>query len=209
MKLTCHEVDHPWISIEDFYNEEDLRMVWEELEFLSYPHKLLPPDKTTAAVKDGKILKKNAAVFLDHLYANRGVSNILSVNRKLLNCNITNDHNLDIFKNHDNWFFKYYKTWDDFTMISYYEDSDYYLPHDDKSGITAITWFFKEPKRFTGGDLIFPHTKEKIECKNNKIVVFPSCVVHQATEIKMEKKYQGQRLGRYAMSQFLSPAPTL
>ena len=169
----------------------------------------MPPDKTTAAVKDGKILKKNAAVFLDHLYANRGISNILSVNRKLLNCNITNDHNLDIFKNHDNWFFKYYKTWDDFTMISYYEDSDYYLPHDDKSGITAITWFFKEPKRFTGGDLIFPHTKEKIECKNNKIVVFPSCVVHQATQIRMEKKYQGQRLGRYAMSQFLSPAPTL
>ena len=96
----------------------------------------------------------------------------------------------------------------DFTLISYYENNDYYKAHADTSDITALTWLFKEPKRFTGGDLIFPDTEERIECKNNKIILFPGCIRHQVTEINMEKQHQNQKLGRWCITQFLHSNPS-
>ena len=32
MKITCHEgVEHPWISIEDFYNQQELDFIWNAI----------------------------------------------------------------------------------------------------------------------------------------------------------------------------------
>ena len=39
----------------------------------------------------------------------------------------------------------------DTSIISYYEDNDYYEPHHDKFMWTSLTWFYREPKKFTGG----------------------------------------------------------
>ena len=206
MKIICHETEHPWISIEDFYDQQELAFIWEELEFLSYPWKLLPPDDTNSAVEYGEILKQNNGVFLDTVYHNRRYSNILSANRKVRTCtsnSIKEKGKLKILQNHDNWFFKRFRCYDDFTLLSYYENEDYYKPHEDSACITALTWLYKEPKRFTGGDLIFPDTNEVVECKNNKTILFPSSITHQVTEVKMDEKYRGKRLGRWCITQML------
>ena len=37
MKIQNYDEAFPYIIIDDYYDEEELRMIWEELEFLSYP----------------------------------------------------------------------------------------------------------------------------------------------------------------------------
>jgi hypothetical protein len=58
---------------------------------------------------------------------------------------------------------------------------------------------------FSGGDLKFLDYDIDIELENNMVVIFPSCYLHQATDVKMDEsieKFSGY--GRYCMSQFLS-----
>ena len=64
----------------------------------------------------------------------------------------------------------------DDTLISYYEDSEYYKPHEDIFNFAKLTWFFKEPKKFEGGDLVFTEFGEIVKCENNKCIVFPSAL---------------------------------
>ena len=73
--------------IDNFYNEDELDLIWQELNFYTYPNKLLP------AKKYGGIpsYTKSKGLVLDSLYKNyvdtgknyRNISNILTVNRKL------------------------------------------------------------------------------------------------------------------------------
>ena len=42
--------------VEDFYNKEELKLIWRELEFLRY--KMQIAETTSTAVVNGKLLKK-------------------------------------------------------------------------------------------------------------------------------------------------------
>ena len=81
------------------------------------------------------------------------------------------------------------------------EDGDFYLPHVDASVYTVISYFWKEPKKFTGGNLKLKDFDIEIEVKNNMVIYMPSVYVHEVTPIVMEEKSLGY--GRYSMSQFL------
>ena len=97
-------------------------------------------------------------------------------------------------------FFRYlWRSNRDETKIHYFENGDHYRPHTDDCVITAITWFYKEPKMFTGGDLIIEKAV-KFPCLNNTTVIFPSILYHEVTAVVMENL---SGLGRYSMSQFL------
>ena len=61
---------------------------------------------------------------------------------------------------------------------------------------------FSEPKKFSGGDLQFPSFDIEIECKNNRMIIFPGAVPH-ATKVLMEEQYRGQKLGRFVLVQLL------
>ena len=67
---------------------------------------------------------------------------------------------------------------------------------------TALIWFYKEPKRFTGGVLTFTQSKKTVECKHNRMVLFPSYYLHAVDEVTMEYKYRGKGLGRYCLTHF-------
>ena len=46
--------------IEDFYDEQELGLIWKELDYLTKTGKLMPPEKTGAARDEhGKVKKKN------------------------------------------------------------------------------------------------------------------------------------------------------
>ena len=36
-----------------------------------------------------------------------------------------------------------------------------------------ISYFYKEPKKFSGGELIFPSFDYSLTCKNNSIIIIP------------------------------------
>ena len=110
-----------------------------------------------------------------------------------------------MFKNHPHWLFNHLDALnEDNTQILYYENNDEYKPHRDLARLTAITWFYREPKKFTGGNLRFPKFDMEIECKHNRVILFPSSIHHGVEKVGMEEKDMGKKLGRFTMTQFLS-----
>jgi len=186
-----------YLLIENFYTEEELKMIWLELDMYScFPDRYLPPTETGSATNNfGDPLKLNGGLWLDEIYSGqyRYMSNILELNQKLF----------PLIKPESSWFFKDIQVNSDNTLISYYENNDFYKKHNDISYVTACTWFYKEPKRFSGGDFHFDDYDITIECKHNTCVVFPSNIYHSVDQITIPKQYEKQGLGRYCMSQFI------
>jgi Rps23 Pro-64 3,4-dihydroxylase Tpa1-like proline 4-hydroxylase len=196
MKVQYYNKDFPYIVIDDFYSENELTLIWEELNFLCYYEKLQPPQNTGSAFIEGaKLLKQNYGLFLDDIFPNRVISNILTCNRKIFK-------DLNIIKNHPNWFFKNFQYNQDYTILSYYENDHEYKQHHDVSNITCLSWFNKSPKQFLGGDLIFENGK-KIEYKDNRYVIFPSIIKHQVSKVSMDSDCVGKKMGRFCITQFL------
>jgi Rps23 Pro-64 3,4-dihydroxylase Tpa1-like proline 4-hydroxylase len=193
-----HYEPFPFLQIENFYDEDELELIWQELDFLSHPIKLNPPQKTgSARDKNNIILKNNSGILLEECYIERKLSNILYVNRKLFSKQIT-----DNFSDLSFGYEELNRTNDDRTLISYYENGGYYKPHMDDAIYTAVTWFFREPKHFIGGDFYFCDYNYKIEIQNNMTVIFPSFVKHSVDEIILnEDIFTGN--GRYCMTQFM------
>ena len=168
--------------IKNFYSEDELEIIWKELENLK--PQFGGPEKTgTAHDAIGQPKKNNKGVFLSQ------ENPITILNRKLFAPELI--HDLTKL----NWFFGYLKHINqDSTLVSYYENSGHYKAHTDESIITAIHYLWREPKTFTGGGLFFGDFEVPIE--NNCLLIFPSCTLH---EVKPLKGY-----GRYALTQFAS-----
>lgn len=199
MKVHSIQEPFPHLIIDEIYNDEEISLIWQELDFLCHPEKWRSPEDTGTAVHNDKPLKNNFGIFLDGkdgIYSDRKISNILTLNRKILDKGI-----LDVYANLSFGYQSAFMTSEDTTLISYYEDSHYYKKHNDNAVFTALTWFYKEPKAFFGGDLIFSDfDKYSVELKNNRAVLFPSFLFHEVEEICMPEHKSGY--GRYCMAQF-------
>jgi hypothetical protein len=189
-KFMFFESPVPHCIVRNYYNEKELELIFDELKFLK--GKLMPPEQTGTAVgEDGKPKKRNKGAFIDDLYTKRELSNILQLNKKIASPEIW--ANLD----GKHWFYKYIKPSDRLTaktLLSYYEDGDYYKPHTDSAMVTAISYHWTEPKQFKGGELYFGDYLVPIE--NNSLLIFPSCTEHEVKPVIGE--------GRYALTQFLN-----
>jgi hypothetical protein len=200
MDSIIHQIKNPFpfLQIENLYDENELKLIWQELDFLNCPNKLQLPEKTGTALNEENIpIKKNKGLFLDEIYSKREISNILTLNRKLFNSEIK-----DAFSELSFGYQSIKCTNSDSTLISYYENADYYRPHRDIALYTAVTWFFQEPKAFIGGDFYFSDYNMKIEIQNNMMILFPSFVEHSVDEIILKNKSLSG-YGRYAMTQFI------
>ncbi len=173
----------------DYYNIEEQKLIWQELEFLNKPGKMLSPNETG----DPNSSPNKVGVFLDRLYdKNKNFSNILKVNRKIFK-----------IKNflYENPFSRYLNIVDyDLTMISYYEDGSYYLPHFDSYTISSVTTFWKTPKMFSGGELMFCNYNYIPDMPHNTMILFPSYEAHEVSEVFMDNN-DGIN-GRYTINQF-------
>ena len=186
----------PHLIFSNFYNEQELDLIWEELNFYTKPNKLLE-------AKDfgGVVGKTNShALALDSLYPKerRSISNILTVNRKLFEpevlesfakvddcCSIATECNYDV------------------TKVRYYHDKEYYDPHIDSAfQFLAFSYIYKEPKKFSGGELYFPKYDYNYSCENNSIIIFPSWVEHGVTEVNIDNSDYYDGYGRYCISSF-------
>lgn len=199
MTLEIYTNPFPHVVIYDYFNENELKRVWKELDFLTYEDKLLGPSQTSAATSmDGRILKKNSALFLDQVYSNKDISDILKFSRKLYDLEDTKK----IIYEHS-WEFRPWK--DNIsgfnTLVSYYENSDYYEPHHDVGYYTVLIHLYKEPQQFTGGELYFPEFDFTLGNVSNRLFIFPCQLLHQVTPINMTgEKYSGN--GRYTITHF-------
>ena len=169
-----------------------------ELDYLSDDRRLIPPfEDKVGAKKDYKNIKNVGCLYLDEFYSQRHTSSILQITEKLFmdDCYIINSH--------PHWFFDTTEINVHHTHMLYYENTNEYQAHWDSCRITALTYFYRQPKSFTGGDLYFPDFDTKVECRNNRIIIFPSILNHASTPIIMKEKHKNQKLGKYCITQFM------
>ena len=132
----------PHLIIKNFYNPEELELIWEELKFYTKPGKLLEA-KDFGGVEENKEKNKGTnshALLLDGIYSKkyRSLSNILTVNRKLFDTELLNAfaniHDCCCIAPDSNW---------DVTKVRYYHNGDYYKPHTDRSmQFLAFSYFY-------------------------------------------------------------------
>ena len=191
----------PLMVVQNFYNKSELDLIWKELDFYTSPNKLFE-----AKEYGGVVDRTNAkAICLDELYKGqenkknfRNISNILTVNRKLFNSGV-----LDKFSQLHECCTLATESNHDVTKVRYYHNNEYYDPHTDKSVMfLAFSYFFKEPKKFTGGDLIFPKYDFKVPCDNNTMVIFPGWVEHGVRKVTIKDSDYFDGWGRYCISSF-------
>lgn len=205
LKIALIKDPFPHAIIDNFYTEDELKLIWHELDFYTSPHKFWDATQTGGAIDKltRMPLPKHYAIELDILYqSRRNVSDILTLNRKFFNADIVNA----ISELHP--FMKGLKQVNkDNTKIKYYEDGEYYKSHQDLARFTSVTYLFKEPKSFTGGDLFFEEYNYTIPIENNRLVFFTGCLLHASTDLKMnnEKKHQKcSGFGKYTISNFMN-----
>lgn len=182
--------------VEDAYDEFELKDIWKELTTLTNNKQLQPAIKTGPS-RDfiGRPQKENWGLFLEEYYPNRIYSDILRINRKVFSL-------VNYEFEQSNLFFRYILNCNsDVTLISYYENGGFYKPHRDSSVYTVLSYFYKEPKQFTGGNLKLIDFDIEIEIKNNMMIYLPSVYTHEVTDVSMESTSNCS--GRYCMSQFL------
>lgn len=192
----------PHLIIENFYNKEELKLVWEEFKFLTKPNKLLE-----AKDYGGVVTHTNShALILDEVYGKRyrKLSNILTVNRKLFTSDI-----LDLFAEIEDCCSIAKDCNYDVTKVRYYHDGEYYEPHTDRAfHFLAFSYFNKEPKKFSGGELYFPKYKYKYGCENNSMIIFPGWVEHGVSEVKIKDSDYYDGYGRYSITNFFGNKST-
>tara|TARA_R110002126_G_scaffold212233_2_gene358844 strand:- start:104 stop:691 length:588 start_codon:yes stop_codon:yes gene_type:complete len=189
-----------FITLDNTYTDNELQSIFAELNFLQFSGNFLDPSETgSARIEDtDKNLKykNNKGVFLDSIYSDRNTSVILKLNRKLFDINIDFVNLPPIFK-------LYQSVKHDTTLVSYYEDGGSYFSHRDIAHYTAVTYLYKTPKKFTGGNLILHDHNATLEPVFNRTYIFPSYVDHEVTPIEMSKEHANLGFGRYCISNFM------
>lgn len=197
MKILIKKEPFEHIIIKDMYDEQERHLIFREAEFLFT--KLGDPEKTRAALNvDGTHKKSGRGLFVDDLYTDRGLSDLLNVTRK--------PYGMVELRKAMEELGLYYKLFNetnhDCTLLQYYENDDHYDSHTDKSIFTIIYTFYKEPKCFRGGDLCFEDYEYYIPIENNQLVLFPSLISHRVTKVTMDKDlYMG---GRFSIANLVN-----
>ena len=183
------------VIVDNMYTEDELALIWREIYFLK--NKFEDSSKTgSARDENGRDKKENTALFIDNVYSNRKFSDILNVNKKafcrdLIEAIASMHPAYDIVRicNLDH------------TIINYYGDGCYYKTHYDETIFTFITFLMQGSCGYTGGDFLFPDYDYLVPQRNNRVIVFPGCIRHQVTEVKLHTPVSE---GRFSMAQFLN-----
>jgi hypothetical protein len=92
-KVHLKKEPFPHAIIEDFYNEEELKLVWKELEYLTSPNKMVLSGNELGTAKDNltqSIKSSSYGINLDEYFSKKKYSDILVVTDKIFNSNLLN-----------------------------------------------------------------------------------------------------------------------
>ena len=183
------------VVIDNFYTKEQLDIVLGEC--ISLIPLMMPPDKTASATgSNNEYIKNNYGAFVDE-----SNSKLVSFDYNMIRSDTVRNQLMKfnsmykIFKNINN----------SSTLVSYYTDGDYYDSHTDFAIFTVLVWVYKEPKQFSGGEIILESvvddSKATIDCLNNRALIFPSCTPHKVLKVSMEDI---PAAGRFCITHFLN-----
>lgn len=184
--------DFPILIVKNFFNKEDLNDLKKEIELLKYFE--LSPEHTQSAFYNGKYIKKNKGIFVDEIFYNNELKNkskILNINKKTYE-----NETIKIIKNINLIWSLLQTSNKNTTLISYYKNSDYFLPHTDMASVTILSYFV-EPN-FSGGELVFDESEIKIEIEDNLVVYMLGSLLHSVESVSSPPEVSS----RISMAQF-------
>ena len=198
MEVKYHEERIPFVVIDDLYDDKEQSEIMVELDYLCTERRLIPPFKDKNGASDEyRNIKNVGCLYLDNFYKKRRHSSILQITEKLFM------DDASLISNHPHWYFDISSINSHSTHILYYEDSNEYPAHRDECRFTAVTYFYRQPKKFEGGDLQFSDHQIEVECVNNRIIVFPSMLFHRSTPVRMLENDTHTKNGKFCITQFL------
>jgi len=196
----------PFVVVDNWYNEDEEKKIWKELEFYhSTENTERAETSIVARHHDGTSKSKAFRYYFDSWYNDKGI-------KKSHICNFTYKYRSPEFHKIIENCLPYYRSFSstnvNCNLISYYEENDYYEAHYDSFEWTSLIWYYKEPNQFKGGDFMFPESGHTIKLKNNRMVMFPSCYLHQVTPVKFNTPPKEEGLGRYTITHFFYTIPS-
>ena len=194
----------PYLVIDNWFNEQELDIVWKELDFLNSSNQMNRAEKESSTAKDeiGNSMAAAKRANLDEIYniKRADYSNILRLKDKL--------RQPSFFENvkktfTEGTFHRFTKIDRIDSLISYYENYDFYKTHNDISYLTILIWLYKEPKKFDGGELELNESSNIIDCKNNRLIMFRSDNFHTVNPVIMKSEDTNKMNGRFTLTYFL------
>lgn len=194
MEVEFVKAPFPHVLIKNTFDKNKYDQIYNEII------ELLP--QTTSPEKTGALpnTKKGNGCFVDYIPAystDRSRSKILTYTKELFSNKV-----IEVMQK-DECLFKYYysATTCDWTLLQSYDDGDYYDPHIDIALFTCITLVYKEPKKYTDGELVFPQFEYNPKIENNQTIIFPSRIQHKVTPVN--KKIKDIKFNRFTITKFL------
>ena len=194
MKIEVLKDPFPHVIIRDLYDEDELEAIWDELKFFTRPGKLLPPEHYGAAL--GKT--DASAIVLDRVFNDFSYSNILNLESRIFETNA-----LQKLSEVDESCRYFCRSVDLLTKLRYYHDDEGYSVHADYDrSFIAFFYYYKTPKKYKGGELIFPDHDYSFSCDNNTCIIIPGYIPHGVNKVSIKNSDYYDGYGRYCVSMF-------
>lgn len=207
MEIFYYKLPFEHIIIKDFFNNEELKEVNSEIDKITNFKGILSnllANKSGTAKKDGKLLAQRTAFFIEEIFhKNFSKSKIYTHATKPFKEPLVNEIS-------ENSTFGVCLRSINFTslLVSLYKDSDYYLPHPDKSLLTGTCFISRNIDNITGGELYFPDYNDfKILPEFNTFILFPSHTVHGVLPVNIIDKDTDEETVRISLNMFTYVLP--
>ena len=191
------------LYIEDTFTKDQMDFIWKELEFVTNRNAMQRWEISKEKFSEDLEVEKINNVFYPFVkYTDALLISPVAVFPKMQLCreevfsfyeSINPVHELYRHQNFHNVF------------ASYYQDADKYDYHRDSCCYTTLTYLYKEPKSFSGGEITLKvkEVEETKEIKNNMSIIFPGVYQHKVSPITMSSEFGNySTYGRYCISQF-------
>jgi len=189
----------PFLVIDNWYTPDEEKAVWSELDLYSHIAPTRSEDTNGIARDENNSALAKSFRWYQYDYYNDEYFHQFPIENSLYKVRTQEFHDQLMFAE------PYYRSLaasnSNTGLISYYEEGDEYKPHFDAYAWTHLVWFYKEPKKFIGGDFTINEANITIECKHNRAIFFPSCFLHSVDKVKMIEKMPFGH-GRWTITHF-------
>lgn len=189
------------LVIRNTFSEDQLKNIWKEIDFLTRKDVMQDPEHTGSAVdENGNAVKKNHGVWISKVFNDLESSSLYSNSMRVL----LSEDVVESLESLNPLHVMYKSVNDDNMLLSYYENGGGYDMHTDACAYTATTYFFREPKSFSGGEIVFQNGDDAYEqdIENNMTIIFPSAWWHKVNTVVMDGDSEFSGNGRYCLSTF-------
>ena len=211
-KITILSEPFPHLIAENFYDEEELKILWEVLDLITEEQKFVSPGEIHGAwnyVNDRKVfLTNHKAILLNNFHKEKSYSGIFELFKKRFDYEFFNS----FVSRFPQFISLLHVGHHSYCQIKarYYANGEYYKPHTDyKHDCVIFTYFNKDPKKYTGGELYFPeYGNYHFKCENNSLILAPAYVKHAVKKVRINEEDYNNNFGRYAITYFIGSLPS-